>query len=145
MSKRDYSLYLIDIFIACNKISRYTKDFQNADDFKWSELQWDASIRELEIIGEATNQLIKSNILENEKYRTIVDFRNIIIHGYFGIDEDEVFYVVKEKLPSFCDELKNLIIEKNIFIAEAIKFAKEENIKNKILIDYLDNLEIQLN
>ena len=69
MSKRDISLYIIDVFIACNKIQRYTKNFSNADDFKWSELEWDATIRELEIIGEATNALIKSEVLENKKYR----------------------------------------------------------------------------
>ena len=97
MSKRDISLYIVDIFIAINKIQRYTQKFSNAQDFKWSELQWDATIRELEIIGEATNNLIKSQILENNKYRKIVDFRNVIIHGYFGIDEDEVWSVVQDK------------------------------------------------
>jgi len=144
MSKRDISLYIIDIFIAINKIQRYTKKFTNSDDFKWSELEWDATIRELEIIGEATNTLIKSEILENKKYRKIVDFRNIIIHGYFGIDEDEVWSVVTDKLTPFCKELTNIIIEKNIFVIDAISYAKEENFKNQELVKYLDKLIIEL-
>ena len=78
MSKRDESLYIVDIFIAIDKINRYTDKFTKADDFKWSELEWDASLRELEIIGEATNKLISLNVLENKKYRKIVDFRNSI-------------------------------------------------------------------
>jgi len=144
MSKRDNSLYIVDIFIAINKIQRYTKKFTNADDFKWSELEWDATIRELEIIGEATNTLIKSEILENKKYRKIVDFRNIIIHGYFGIDEDEVWSVVTNKLTLFYKDLKSIIIEKNIFVQDAILFAKDENLKNKELVKFLNNLILEL-
>ena len=54
--------------------------------------------------------------------------RNLIIHGYFGIDEDEVWSVVTDKLTPFCEELKSIINEKNILIKEAINYAKEENI-----------------
>lgn len=140
MSNRDISLYVVDIFIAIDKCKRYTKRFTNVEEFRWSELEWDATIRELEIIGEATNKLIKEDILDNTKYRKIVDFRNIIIHGYFGIDEDEVYAVVKEKLPVFHDELKKLVDEKDIFIKDAILYAKEENYKNKEVTNFLNTL-----
>lgn len=141
MSKRDISLYIVDIFIAINKIQRYTQEFTNAEDFKWSELQWDATIRELEIIGEATNNLIKLDILENSKYRKIVDFRNIIVHGYFGIDENEVWSVVKDKLTLFFFELQNLVTEKNIDIQNAVSYAKEENFKNREIIEFLNSVK----
>ncbi|MEA3498026.1 MAG: HepT-like ribonuclease domain-containing protein, partial [Campylobacterota bacterium] len=101
MFKRDSSLYIIDIFIAHNKISRYTSKFNSADELLWSELEWDATMRELEIIGEATNTLIKLETLDNNKFRKIVDFRNIIIHGYFGIDENEVWDVIQNKISFF--------------------------------------------
>jgi uncharacterized protein with HEPN domain len=141
MSKRDISLYIVDIFIAINKIQRYTQKFSNAQDFKWSELQWDATIRELEIIGEATNNLIKSQILENNKYRKIVDFRNVIIHGYFGIDEDEVWSVVQDKLTSFFNDLKNIVEEQNINIEDAISYAVDENLRNKELVEFLNSVK----
>lgn len=141
MSKRDVSLYIVDIFIAINKIQRYTKIFTNAEELKWSELEWDATIRELEIIGEAVNTLIKSDILENNKYRKIVDFRNIIIHGYFGIDEDEVWNVVQDKLTPFLYELQNVIKERNIDIKDAISYAKDENLRNKELVEFLNSIK----
>lgn len=141
MSKRDISLYIVDIFIAINKIQRYTKKFTNAEDFKWSELEWDATVRELEIIGEATNNLIKSQILENNKYRKIVDFRNVIIHGYFGIDEDEVWSVVQDKLTSFFNDLKNIVEEQNINIEDAISYAIDENFRNKDLVEFLNSVK----
>ena len=144
MSKRDVEFYFIDIFIAIYKIELYTSRFTNGEDLLHSMLEWDATIRELEIVGEATNSLIKLDVLENKKYRKIVDFRNAIIHGYFGIDEDEVWSVVTDKLTPFCEELKSIIIEKDIFVNDAIIFAKEENLKNNKLIKYLDKLMIEL-
>ena len=108
-------------------------------------LEWDATIRELEIIGESTNSLIKLEVLENKKYRKIVDFRNTIIHGYFGIDEDEVWAVVTNKLTPFCDELKSMITERNIFVNDAISCARVESIRNIELVKFLDKLKVELN
>jgi uncharacterized protein with HEPN domain len=144
MSKRNVEFYLIDIFIAIYKIELYTSSFQNGEELLDSMLEWDATIRELEIVGEATNSLIKLEVLENKKYRKIVDFRNTIVHGYFGIDEDEVWSVVTHKLTPLYNELKNIIIEKNIFVIDAISCAKSENIKNQRLIGFLDKLKIEL-
>ena len=140
MSNRDYRLYLTDIFVAINKIQRYTQNFQDADSLRWNEITWDATIRELEIIGEATRVLIESNILENIKYRKIVDFRNIIAHGYFGLDEEEVFSVIREKLSPFEEELIILILQNNIFIEESLLLTIEENKKVLALTDYLQKL-----
>ena len=145
MSKRDVEFYFIDIFIAIYKIELYTSKFDNGEDLLHSMLEWDATIRELEIVGEATNSLIKLEALENKKYRKIVDFRNTIIHGYFGIDEDEVWSVITEKLTSFSKELKNIIIEKNILIKDVISCARDESSTNKELVQFLDMLEIELN
>ena len=47
MSDRDVSFYIVDILIAINKIKRYTKDIDNAEELLNSELEWDATIREL--------------------------------------------------------------------------------------------------
>ena len=109
MYKRDESFYLLDIFIAHNKISRYIAKFDNAQDLLWSELEWDATMRELEIIGEATNTLIKLNIIDNKKFRKIVDFRNLLIHGYFGIDENEVWEVLQDK--NYISDFDKLLLD----------------------------------
>jgi uncharacterized protein with HEPN domain len=140
MSKRDSSFYFIDIFIAIYKIKLYTSRFNNGEELLDSMLEWDATIRELEIIGEATNSLIKLKVLENKKYRKIVDFRNIIIHGYFGIDEDEVWDVVSDKLMFLYKDLKSIVMQQNISIKDAVYFAKEENLKNKELVLYIEKL-----
>ena len=136
---RDISLYIVDIFIAIDKIKRYTAKFQNADELLWSEVEWDATIRELEIIGEATKHLLNSDILDRE-YRKIVDFRNVISHGYFGIDENEVWFVIKNKLDEFFKDLLDIIKLDNINILKALEFAKKENSKNLKLVEFLDKM-----
>jgi uncharacterized protein with HEPN domain len=143
MSDRDHSFYIVDIFIAMNKIQRYTQQFENAQDFLDSELEWDGAIRELEIIGEATNYLLKANQID-PKYRRIVDFRNQIIHGYFGIDEDIVFDVIRNKLPLYYDDLLELSKVQNIDILAAINASKKENIGNKNVLNFLNQLVFEI-
>ena len=136
MSSRKPELYLLDILIASNKITRYTQNFANADDFFHSELEWDATIRELEIVGEATNNLIKENIIDNSN-RRIVDFRNEIAHGYFGINSEIVLDVCRNKLRDYTQELKNLKID----LQEAIQLSKKEHVKNIHIQKLLTQLE----
>ena len=104
---RDYRLFLFDILLSIKKIKIYTQKFENAIDFKYSMMEWDATIREFEIIGEAANYLIKENIFSKEK-RVIVNFRNILIHKYFGIDEEEVWQIINE-IESLEDEVLEIV------------------------------------
>lgn len=68
--------------------------------------------RNLEIIGEAINNLIKlnSNIAISDK-RKIVNLRNKLIHDYDGIDPQLIIPVIEEKLNKLKNEVQNLIIE----------------------------------
>jgi uncharacterized protein with HEPN domain len=100
MSKRDISFYIVDIFIAMDKIKRYSKNYKNAQDLLFSELNWDATLRELEIVGEATKHLLSLEILPIS-YRRIVDFRNQISHAYFGIDENIIWEIINDKFPLY--------------------------------------------
>lgn len=141
MPDRDLRVYIIDILIAINKIERYTQTFTNAQDLLYSELNWDGTLREIEIIGEATNYLLKNDILDR-KYRRIVDFRNQIIHAYFGIDENIVYEVITDKLPILSKELK--VLTKDYKVDRAIENAKIENRKNSNIVNFLNILEAEL-
>ena len=62
---------------------------------------YSAVIREFEIIGEAVGKLPQDL---KEQYPTvpwqdIKDFRNVLIHEYFGIDLELVWQVIFEELP----------------------------------------------
>ncbi len=136
---RKIEFYLVDIFIAADKISRYIEKFENAEVFLHSELEWDATIRELEIIGEATNKLLQENILAPQ-FRMIVDFRNQIAHGYFGIDEEIVWEVATILLEDFICTLHDIVQEHKIDLNEAIEAAKEDHHYNLATLSLLERL-----
>ncbi|MDF1882384.1 DUF86 domain-containing protein [Sulfurimonas sp. SAG-AH-194-C21] len=121
-SERSIELFIIDIFIAIEKIKQYTKNIQSADDFLHDELRWDATMRNLEIIGEATNNLLKDEEftkLSPKYFRQVVNFRNMISHGYFGISQEEVWDIVTEKLSTLEFDLKKVVLN-NFNLEEAI-------------------------
>jgi len=140
MSDRNISFYVVDIFIAIDKIKRYTFKFESAEELLYAEQSWDASIRELEIIGEATKHLLNEDILP-QSYRRIVDFRNQINHAYFGINEKIVWDVIQNKLPEYSDELKRVVKQKHISLQKAIDKIKEEKHINSQVLDLLKLLE----
>jgi len=139
MSDRDVSLYIVDILIAINKIKRYTKDIDNAEELLNSELEWDATIRELQVIGDAMNKILERDYLDNS-HRRIVDFRNQIVHGYFGIDHNIVWQVIEDKIDKLKKKLVNVIESNKIDLTEAINAAIEENKHNKPTVQFLQNL-----
>lgn len=99
MSKRKYILYVEDISDSIDAIFDYIKEY-SFDDFSQDRKTYSAVIRELEIIGEAVNKL-PSNIkdsYQNIEWRNIKDFRNLLIHEYFGVDLEIVWKVIKEDL-----------------------------------------------
>jgi len=124
MSKRIKELFLFDILIAIEKIKNYSAKFQNGLELKHDCKSWDAVIREFEIIGEATNNLIKIGYFSNNK-REIVNFRNVLIHEYFGIDEDEIWDIIT----NFLNDYQLEIIENINCLDSSIK----KNILNQLL------------
>jgi uncharacterized protein with HEPN domain len=110
LSKRYKEFFVIDILVAIEKIKRYHAPFTDADTFYHDDKSFDATMRELQIIGEATKHLLQEKFL-NEDYRIIVDFRNVIVHEYFGIDPDEIWDIIQHELPSF---------EKSIYVLLAL-------------------------
>jgi uncharacterized protein with HEPN domain len=57
--------------------------------------------RQLEILGEALRRLQKldeSLAAQIAEHRRIIAFRNIIAHGYDGLDDDVVWQIITEKL-----------------------------------------------
>jgi len=142
--KRDIELFIVDILVAIEKIKEYTKPFDNANDFQHSSLHWDASMRQLEIIGVALNKLLdddKFNSLAPSYFRKVVNFRNSIVHGYFGIDLDEVWNIITQRLKILQTDITS-IVQDSIDISEAIQCEIEEykNLNDINIVKYLMSL-----
>ena len=112
MSKnRDISLYLEDILDSINAIEDYVKNV-DFDTFYSDRKTYSATIREFEIIGEAVGKII--DYLEKDSsvnWRDIKDFRNFLIHEYFGVDFEIVWQTIEEDLPKLKVSINRLIKE----------------------------------
>lgn len=113
MSKRGDIEFLSDVHEAIRRIGIYTKgiDYENfLDDIKTQ----DAVIRNLEIIGEAAK-----NISENFKdehpqilWKDLAGIRDKLIHHYFGVNLEVVWYIIKDDLPPLKEEIRRILEQK---------------------------------
>lgn len=70
-----------------------------------------ATIRELEIIGEASSRISsdKKNGHPDVPWRLLKDFRNILSHEYFGVNNEIIWDIVQTKLPGLKSQLEEII------------------------------------
>ena len=86
-------------------------DFQHTEWFKKNEWDQDAVSRNLEIIGEAANNLdvtYRANY-PNIPWRKIIDFRNIIVHDYSDLDPDIIWKIITTYLPELFSQIKKIL------------------------------------
>ena len=62
------------------------------------------------VIGEAVSRLTesfisKSNLIDWSKIKGL---RNIIAHDYFGVDAEEIWQIVKDTIPGFDKQIKEV-------------------------------------
>ena len=141
MSKRLPELYAFDILIAAAKIREVVGRFDDAQNLRHDFMAWDSVIREFEIIGEAMRGLIDSGYASQSE-RAIVDFRNVLIHEYFGIDEEEVWGVVTTHLSPLRERIRELVhgMEKSLR-EELIAELCDENRHLPFVVDELKSLK----
>ena len=112
--KIDDRLRINHIYDAIVSIEKFVKDIP-IDKFLMNDLIISAVIRKLEIIGEASNHLSSSikNKYPETDWVQIIGVRNIIAHEYFIVDNELVWEVVQNDLPSFKQVIMKILEEFN--------------------------------
>lgn len=98
--KKDPKVFIGHILESIHLIEKYIDGISKEDFIKSINIQ-DAVIRRLEIIGEAVKNLPPKFREEypDIQWRQIAGMRDVLIHGYFGVDLDLTWKVVKSDLP----------------------------------------------
>jgi uncharacterized protein with HEPN domain len=105
--------YLFDINESILSIENYIGNNKDFNVYENNKLLRRAVERELEIIGEALNNLKKiDNTIEINYFRQIISLRNQIIHSYDNIDNQTIWSIVIKHLPVLKSEIENLLNEK---------------------------------
>ena len=109
---RDWTLYLEDIRDAAVLIVEFTKVL-SGEEFAANPLVFHATVRNLEIIGEAAKRLpdeAKARMPEVD-WAGSARFRDVVAHRYFGLDPAVVWSIVQTKIPALRSATERVLVE----------------------------------
>lgn len=114
--QRNWHLYVDDMIAFSERVLVYTEGF-DLPHFEQSGLNYDATVRNLELIGEAATHIPQRvrEFASHIQWKQIIAMRNRLIHGYLGIDNDTLWSVIQDDIPQLLTNLK------------ALKIAADEN------------------
>lgn len=107
--KREWRFYMNDMIGFAEKVLAYTEGLDQ-EAFVSSDLTYDATIRNLALIGEAAARIPESvrECYPEIPWRLVIATRNRLIHAYLGIDNDTVWSIIQENVPALLATLKHI-------------------------------------
>ena len=103
---------LLDIRTAIAGIDEHLEGRRSFDEYLGSKTKRRAAERELEIIGEAVNALLRINPAISISFaRIMVDLRNKIIHAYDAVNDTIIRKVIMKDIPLLAEEVAALLAE----------------------------------
>lgn len=106
---REWRFYLEDMAGFCTRILSYTSGY-DAQAFAADRLRYDATLRNLELIGEAATHVPEAVRAAEPQipWRKIIATRNRLIHAYLGIDDDVLWSIIQDDIPQLSAEIAEL-------------------------------------
>ncbi len=106
---REWRFYLEDMQGFCDRIFAYTDgcDFHS---FVEDRMRYDASLRNLELIGEAATHLPEAVRAAEPQipWRKIIATRNRLVHAYLGIDNDVLWSIIQDDIAPLSKQIAEL-------------------------------------
>lgn len=109
--QHDPRKYLHDIISSIENIQTFVGS-NDYDTYVSNQLIRSAVERQFEIVGEALNRISRhAPELSDQipKLRDIVDFRNVLAHGYDIVDHEIVWDILQNHLPELSQICKNIL------------------------------------
>jgi len=108
---RDDRERLQDIQEAIAKIEKYA--VRGRQVFEEDELIQIWMIHNLQIVGEASGSMSEEFVNQHPEipWIDIADFRNVLVHEYFRVDVDIVWFIVEQELPKLKIQVDRILQE----------------------------------
>ncbi len=92
---------LLHILESISEIELYTSQ-ANFNSFLENSMMRFACIKQIEIIGEAANLISQEtrNKFSEIQWRQIIGLRHILVHEYFGIDNNLIWQIIANDIPN---------------------------------------------
>lgn len=101
---------LLDIYNCILAIDEHLESRRIFNEYLSNKTKRRAVERELEIIGEATNTLLKINPeIPISAARLIVNLRNKVIHAYDSVDNEIIWKIIIKDIPVLQQEVDYLL------------------------------------
>lgn len=109
MSEREWRFYIDDMRRFARDVLNYTRGLEQAD-FVSTPITYDATLRKLELIGEAATHIPDDICRANPAvpWRMVIATRNRLIHAYLGIDDDTIWSIIRDDVPELLEVLDKL-------------------------------------
>lgn len=105
--RREVKKYLFDIKISIESIFEFLGEKRDFFEYQNNKLLRRGIEREIEIIGEAMNRIMKiAPEIYIESARQIIDTRNWVIHGYDKVDDVVIWGIISIHLPKLKKEIE---------------------------------------
>ena len=110
---REDRVFLNHIRDAIERIESYTARGKEA--FYHETIIQDAVIRNLDIIGEAVKNLSSNFRTQhpNVAWTQIAGMRDVLIHGYFGVNIETVWNAIENRLPELKQYIASILANNN--------------------------------
>ncbi len=108
--ERNVFLLLQDIKQNIEKALRYTKDL-SFDDFLAQEIIQDATLRVIQVVGEACYRATKEQkqAYPQIEWAKIARSRHILVHHYETIDFVVIWRIIQEHLPLLAKQIEEIL------------------------------------
>jgi len=103
---------LLHIIDSITEIENYTSKV-SLDEFLSNSMMRFASIKHIEIIGEASNYISEEtkNRFTDIQWKQIIGMRHILVHEYFGIDDHLIWQIIINDIPKLKEAILLIINE----------------------------------
>jgi uncharacterized protein with HEPN domain len=123
--------YLEHMAEAAGQAIEYLQHIDKLEDFRNDRRNQDAAVRNIEIIGEAANNIERmapgfAAAHPQLPWKEIRGMRNVVIHEYFVVDVARVWGTVKTNLPQLTQQINALLLE--LRLAEQLTVEDEQNL-----------------
>lgn len=101
---------LLHILEAIKEIHQYTSG-SDMDVFLKNSMMRFASIKQIEIIGEAANHLTEETreSFNEIEWRQIIGLRHVLVHEYFGVDGKLIWQMIREDIPQLKIKIEKIL------------------------------------
>ncbi|MGA1286752.1 MAG: DUF86 domain-containing protein [Rubrivivax sp.] len=108
-AQREWRFYIDDMIAFAERVQTYTAGLDQ-ESFVADTLVYDATLRNLELIGEAATRIPQHlrQAYPQIPWRMIIATRNRLIHAYLGIDNDILWSIVDTEIAALLTLLRTV-------------------------------------